>query len=124
LFNLLSNAAKFTKHGVIRLDAERIKQDGMDWVVFKVKDTGIGMSPEQTKKLFQAFSQADISTTRKYGGTGLGLVITKVFSRMMGGDISVETTQGVGSTFTIQLPAEVVEQHIDRVHGVFEPYYK
>jgi signal transduction histidine kinase len=124
LFNLLSNAAKFTKHGVIRLDAERIKQDGMDWVVFKVKDTGIGMSPEQTKKLFQAFSQADISTTRKYGCTGLGLVITKVFSRMMGGDISVETTQGVGSTFTIQLPAEVVEQHIDRVHGVFEPYYK
>jgi signal transduction histidine kinase/HAMP domain-containing protein len=120
LFNLLSNAAKFTEHGVVRLEIERIEQDGMHWIIFKVKDTGIGMSPEQTKKLFQAFSQADITTTRKYGGTGLGLVITKVFSQMMGGDIDVESSLGIGSTFTIRLPAEVVEQTTDRVYGLFE----
>jgi signal transduction histidine kinase len=113
LFNLLSNAAKFTEKGTIRLEVERTQQDHTDWLTFRVRDTGIGMTLEQTERLFQAFSQADISTTRKYGGTGLGLVITKVFLQMMGGEISVESTLGAGSTFTIRLPAQVVEHKFD-----------
>ena len=113
LFNLLSNAAKFTQGGTIRLEVEREAQAGAEWLHVKVADTGIGMTPEQKEKLFQAFSQADISTTRKYGGTGLGLAITKIFCQMMGGEISVESELGVGSTFTIRLPVEVVEHKID-----------
>ncbi len=109
LFNLLSNASKFTERGKIQLDVE--KQEGSssngekpDWIVFKISDTGIGMNPEQMQQLFQAFSQADASTTRKYGGTGLGLAITKRFATMMGGDITVESEYGKGSTFTLKLP--------------------
>jgi len=113
LFNLLSNAAKFTEHGNIKLDVERETLGTTEWLIFRVSDTGIGMTPEQKQRLFQAFSQADISTTRKYGGTGLGLVITKVFLQMMGGEISVESEFGIGSTFTIRLPAEVVEHKVD-----------
>jgi len=109
LFNLLSNAAKFTEEGTIKLEVERETLENTDWLLFRVSDTGIGMKPEQMGKLFQAFSQADVSTTRKYGGTGLGLTITKVFCQMMGGDIQVESKPGIGSTFTIRLPAEVVE---------------
>ncbi len=109
LFNLLSNAAKFTEEGTITLEVDRETQANMDWLLFRVSDTGIGMEPEQIGKLFQAFSQADVSTTRKYGGTGLGLTITKAFCRMMDGDIQVESQLGIGSTFTIRLPAEVVE---------------
>jgi len=110
LFNLLSNAAKFTEQGAITLDVGRETEDGAEWVTFRVSDTGIGMTPEQMARLFQAFSQADTSTTRRYGGTGLGLAITKRFCQMMGGDITVESEAGVGSTFTIRLPAEVVER--------------
>ena len=110
LFNLLSNAAKFTEQGTITLDVVRETVDGADQITFRVSDTGIGMTPEQVGKLFQAFSQADASTTRKYGGTGLGLAITKRFCQMMGGDITVESEVGVGSTFTIRLPAEIVER--------------
>jgi CheY-like chemotaxis protein/anti-sigma regulatory factor (Ser/Thr protein kinase) len=109
LLNLLSNAAKFTEGGQIRLRATREVMDGVDWVKLSVSDTGIGMSPKQMGNLFQAFTQADASTTRQYGGTGLGLVITRHFCQMMEGDISVESELGVGSTFTIELPAVVAE---------------
>ncbi len=104
LFNLLGNACKFTENGVVTLSAAREKTDGADWLRFAVGDTGIGISPEQIQKLFQAFSQADAATAQKYGGTGLGLVISRRFCQMMGGDITVESTPGQGSTFTIRLP--------------------
>jgi CheY-like chemotaxis protein len=110
LFNLLSNASKFTERGRIRLKVRRERQEDRDWICFEVNDTGIGMTPEQVSLLFQAFTQADASTTRKYGGTGLGLAITKHFCRMMGGDISVESEHGAGSTFTARLPIEVADR--------------
>src|SRR5215510_894861 len=109
LFNLLSNACKFTAQGTITLAVSRETLDGVVWVTFRVTDTGIGMTPEQMGKLFQVFAQADASTTRQYGGTGLGLAITRRFCQMMGGDITVESTPGQGSTFTVRLPAEVVD---------------
>src|SRR5262249_8005730 len=104
LLNLLSNANKFTERGSIAIDARQRQNDGCDYVIMAVADTGIGMTPEQMSKLFQEFSQADASTTRKYGGTGLGLAISKRFCQMMGGDITVESEPGRGSTFTIRLP--------------------
>ena len=111
LINLLSNACKFTENGSITLLVKQVvidKQgDGSDCLEFKVIDTGIGMTDEQAKKIFQAFTQADTSTTRKYGGTGLGLAITKQFISMMGGDVSVERIKGQGTTFTLTLPKTV-----------------
>ncbi len=107
LLNLLSNAAKFTENGTILLQVRRENGD----YVFDVIDTGIGMTPEQTAGLFEAFSQADASTTRKYGGTGLGLAITRRFCRMMGGDATVQSTPGAGSTFTMRLPVIVPPLH-------------
>lgn len=107
LFNLLSNATKFTERGTVSLTVSRGPVGGVESVTFAVADSGIGMSPEQMGRLFQAFAQADSSTTRKYGGTGLGLAISRHFCRMMGGDITVESEVGKGSTFTIRLPAEV-----------------
>jgi signal transduction histidine kinase/CheY-like chemotaxis protein len=116
LFNLLSNAAKFTNNGVITLLIKRgsgpneraeSAEEKSDWVELTVNDTGIGMTQEQIQKIFQAFTQADPSTTRKYGGTGLGLVITKRFIEMMGGTIHVESEYGQGCTFTIRLPTKV-----------------
>ena len=106
LFNLFSNACKFTENGTVSLDITRGTADGKDSVFFRVSDTGIGMSPEQMAKVFEAFQQADASTSRKYGGTGLGLAISRQFCQMMGGDISVETELGKGSTFTIYLAAD------------------
>jgi signal transduction histidine kinase/DNA-binding response OmpR family regulator len=106
LFNLLSNACKFTSNGVITLAAARERVNGAEWIRFGVSDTGIGMSPEQMKKLFQAFSQADASISKKYGGTGLGLLLSRRFCQMMGGDITVESVPGQGSTFTIRLPVD------------------
>jgi PAS domain S-box-containing protein len=111
LFNLLSNASKFTENGTITLTVNREAVGETPWISFAVSDTGIGMSAEQLGKLFQAFTQADVSTTRKYGGTGLGLVITRRFCQMMGGDIAVESTEGEGTTFTMRLPAVVGEPH-------------
>jgi signal transduction histidine kinase len=107
MLNLMSNANKFTDHGTISINAQHREENGRDCVIIEVADTGIGMTPEQMGKLFQEFSQADASTTRKFGGTGLGLAISKRFCQMMGGDISVESEPGGGSTFTIRLPREV-----------------
>jgi signal transduction histidine kinase len=112
LFNLLSNACKFTEHGTITLAITRACGPETDWLTFRVSDTGIGMTPAQREKLFQAFSQGEASTTRKYGGTGLGLVITRHFCQMMGGDVTVESTVGQGSTFTVRLPAEMVDSEV------------
>jgi signal transduction histidine kinase/DNA-binding response OmpR family regulator len=109
LFNLLSNACKFTDRGTISLAVTREAGDGQDWMVFNVSDTGIGMTPEQLTRLFEAFSQADAATTRKYGGTGLGLALSRRLCRMMGGDVTVASEAGRGSTFTIRLPAQVTE---------------
>jgi signal transduction histidine kinase/DNA-binding response OmpR family regulator len=108
LFNLLSNAAKFTENGAIHLDACRETRDDQDWLVFRVRDSGIGMNAEQMSRIFESFSQADNSTTRNYGGTGLGLTITRRFCEMMGGSVDVESEVGEGTVFTIELPAEVV----------------
>jgi signal transduction histidine kinase/CheY-like chemotaxis protein len=107
LFNLLSNACKFTQQGTITLEVARNTVDGADWLTFHVRDTGIGMTAAQMAKLFQAFSQADASTARNFGGTGLGLAITKRFCQLMGGEITVESKVAQGTTFTIELPAEV-----------------
>lgn len=104
LLNLLSNASKFTDKGVITFSANRTARNGSDWLTFSIRDTGIGMTTEQMGKLFRAFTQADDSTSRKYGGTGLGLALTKRFSQIMGGDVRVESEPGKGSTFTIELP--------------------
>ncbi|GAB4422026.1 MAG: hypothetical protein Fur0044_19840 [Anaerolineae bacterium] len=123
LLNLLSNAAKFTENGTITLTVERMKAEGgrmkneagnsfilhpSSFILFSVADTGIGLKPEQMERLFQPFTQADAATSRKYGGTGLGLVISRHYCRMMGGDITVASngTPGAGSTFTIHLPVE------------------
>jgi signal transduction histidine kinase len=108
LLNLLGNAAKFTDGGRIVLAARRDEVDG-GRLVFAVRDSGIGMTPEQVQRLFQPFTQADASTTRKYGGTGLGLTISRRFSQLMGGDITVESEPGAGTTFTVALPALVQE---------------
>ncbi len=105
VLNLLSNACKFTDQGTVTLTVHRETVQEQDWLCFQVRDTGIGMSSEQCDRLFQAFTQADASTTRKYGGTGLGLVITQRFCQMLGGDITVHSVLGEGSTFTIHLPA-------------------
>ncbi|MDH3600224.1 MAG: response regulator [Candidatus Tectomicrobia bacterium] len=109
LFNLLSNACKFTEQGTIGLESSRERAEGNVWMVFRVTDTGIGMAPEQVQKLFQAFTQVTASSTRQYEGTGLGLAITQHFCQMMGGDITVDSVLGQGSTFTIRLPAEVTD---------------
>jgi GAF domain-containing protein/CheY-like chemotaxis protein/HAMP domain-containing protein len=107
LLNLASNASKFTERGRIRIAVTRQPDgDGRDWVSMVVSDTGIGMTAEQMAKLFEEFSQADASTTRRYGGTGLGLAISRRLCRMMGGDITVTSAPGLGSTFTIRLPAD------------------
>lgn len=107
LLNLLSNAAKFTHQGHITLEIERIYKSGAEWVIFRVIDTGIGMNEWQIGRLFQAFTQADASTTRQYGGTGLGLAITRHFIRMMEGDIEVTSQPSKGSVFIITMPARL-----------------
>ena len=126
LFNLLSNASKFTERGLIKLEVGKVisnqssvigeeTRQGVvplntvycSLITFRVSDAGIGMTPEQLGKLFQAFEQADSSTSKKYGGTGLGLAISRKFCHMMGGDIAVTSQAGQGSTFTVTLPVTV-----------------
>jgi signal transduction histidine kinase len=114
LLNLASNANKFTEKGTVSIDARQRVENGRDWVTISVTDTGIGMTPEQMAKLFQEFSQATSTTASRYGGTGLGLVISKRFCQMMGGDITVDSEPGHGSTFTIRLP-RIVEAPKDVV---------
>jgi PAS domain S-box-containing protein len=101
LFNLLSNAAKFTENGTITLEADR----SADWITLTVADTGIGMTPEELDRVFDEFAQADPSTTRRYGGTGLGLTITREVCQLMGGSIDVVSRPGHGSRFTVRVPA-------------------
>ena len=117
LLNLLSNAAKFTEQGTITLEVSREEKSKVSqskdefnssFVVFRVTDTGIGMTPKQLQQIFKAFTQADASTTRKYGGTGLGLTISRHFCQMMGGEITAFSQPGQGSTFTVRLPVQVV----------------
>jgi len=105
LFNLLSNASKFTSDGTVTLSGRREAGPDGDWIVFGVKDTGIGMTPEQMERIFEAFGQASSTTTRDYGGTGLGLAITRRFCEMLGGSVTVESEPGVGSHFEVRLPA-------------------
>ena len=103
LLNLLSNACKFTKEGEVKLAARKVS-NGSSFVEFAVSDTGIGLTAEQQAKLFQEFTQADSLTARRYGGTGLGLALSRKLARMMGGDVTVTSKPGKGSVFTVRLP--------------------
>jgi two-component system sensor histidine kinase/response regulator len=107
LFNLLSNAAKFTSNGQVALDVARICEAGAEYVEFVVTDTGIGITDEQRARLFHPFVQADTSTARKYGGTGLGLALVVRFCKLMNGTVAVESPEEVGTRFTVRLPAMV-----------------
>jgi len=109
LWNLLSNASKFTHGGRVSLSVRQQMVAGAPWITFAVGDTGIGLTPEQIGRLFEEFVQADSSTTRRYGGTGLGLAISRRFCRQLGGEITVESAPGGGSTFVIHLPCVTVE---------------
>jgi signal transduction histidine kinase len=106
LFNLLSNACKFTKEGEVKLKARKFV-DGRAWIEIAVADSGIGMTPEQQAKLFEEFAQADASTAQRFGGTGLGLAITRKLARMMGGDVTVTSEPDKGSVFTVRLPGDM-----------------
>ncbi len=123
VLNLLSNACKFTERGEVTLAAASDRVDGAEWLEITVSDTGIGMTPEQSERLFQEFTQADASMTRKYGGTGLGLAISRRLCRMMGGDIGLTSTPGEGTTFTVRLPrkvklvAEATEELVERANA-------
>jgi signal transduction histidine kinase/DNA-binding response OmpR family regulator len=105
LLNLLSNAAKFTHEGVVTLKAERDVRGESDWITLSVRDSGIGIPADKIERVFEEFGQADDTTSRDYGGTGLGLPISRRFCEMLGGDLTVESKQGLGSTFTIRVPA-------------------
>ncbi len=106
LLNILNNAAKFTECGTVHITVTRINRYDVEWIIFRIADTGIGMSPQQLQKIFQPFTQADNSTTRKYGGTGLGLSITQRFAEMLGGYVTVESQLGEGSIFSLHLPVQ------------------
>jgi signal transduction histidine kinase/ActR/RegA family two-component response regulator len=113
LYNLLSNACKFTDHGAISVDVDRSTEDNQDWIRFRVTDTGIGITAKQKRNLFQEFTQADVSIARKYGGTGLGLAISYRYVRLMKGRISVESVPDQGSVFTVHLPAKGTTEPIE-----------
>ncbi|MFC6229015.1 response regulator [Paenibacillus allorhizosphaerae] len=124
LFNLLSNASKFTENGTIECEIAHETREDTAGYSFKVKDSGIGMTPDQVEKLFQPFTQADASTTRKYGGTGLGLAISRRFCNIMGGDIFVESEYGAGSTFTCWLPIAPPGQTLDAEKPSSQPVFE
>jgi CheY-like chemotaxis protein/anti-sigma regulatory factor (Ser/Thr protein kinase) len=107
LFNLLGNAIKFTENGVIRVSGRRETVEDRDWIEISVADSGIGIDAAALPRLFKDFTQADPSTTRRYGGAGLGLSIAREFSRLMGGEVSATSVPGEGSTFTVWLPAQL-----------------
>ena len=118
LLNLLSNACKFTHHGTVAL---LVRRDAGPAITFSVVDTGIGITPEQLQKLFKPFSQADASTMRRFGGTGLGLALSRTLAQMMGGDIEAESTPGVGSRFTLRLPLQetpAVPDYLEAQHAL------
>ncbi|MBE4580075.1 hybrid sensor histidine kinase/response regulator [Vibrio navarrensis] len=109
LFNLLNNAVKFTSHGVVEVYLEEVLKGGLNYLVIKVKDTGIGIPIAAQKRIFRPFEQAESSTTRRYGGTGLGLAIVKKIVEKLGGKISVSSQEGLGSCFSVELPLQVCE---------------
>ena len=113
LLNLLSNAAKFTSDGVITVDVRRSDRAGAPAIEFSVTDTGIGMTPNQCQRVFEPFTQGDVTTTRKYGGTGLGLAIVSSFCQLMGGTITLDSRPGEGSRFVVRLPIEMVDPHAE-----------
>ena len=122
LFNLLSNASKFTERGRITLTVRRTEAPGPapssgDWLSFAVSDTGIGMTPEQVGRLFQRFMQADESTTRQFGGTGLGLALSRAFAELLGGDISVQSEPGRGTCFTLRIPVHREQERLRELEG-------
>ena len=114
LFNLLSNAAKFTEAGELRLRARRERRGEDEWVVIEVEDTGIGIPEDKLDRLFQSYSQAELSTSSRYGGTGLGLAISKRLCLLMGGDIDARSEEGKGSCFRVELPAVVPGDEANR----------
>jgi signal transduction histidine kinase len=113
LLNLLGNAAKFTEQGEVTLNVSRTNQSGLEYIEFAVSDTGIGMTEQQLESLFQAFQQADHCITQKYGGTGLGLVISQRLCQIMGGDITASSEPGNGSEFVMRVPMNVVLESED-----------
>ncbi|MGA2914938.1 MAG: response regulator [Sedimentisphaerales bacterium] len=115
LFNLVSNALKFTEQGYVKVTAQQIEKDGKPFLEFAVFDTGIGIPAEKLNAIFEAFTQADGSMTRKYGGTGLGLTITKQIAVLMGGDISVESELSKGSIFRLTIPLNTVENEQNEI---------
>ncbi|MGH8801762.1 MAG: sensor histidine kinase, partial [Casimicrobiaceae bacterium] len=115
LLNLLANAAKFTREGRVRLRLRQEHAAGRDWQLFEISDTGIGMTHEQMGRVFQAFGQADAQIGREYGGTGLGLVISRRLCQLMGGDVTMASTYGKGSTFTVRLPVRRLANPVEGV---------
>ena len=115
LFNLLSNAAKFTEGGTITLRVKREVDGAGAWLAFTVEDTGIGMSPDQVGRLFERFTQADETTTRRFGGTGLGLALSRAFAQLLGGDITVTSVEGRGTSFTLRVPAVAPDREVEAV---------
>jgi signal transduction histidine kinase len=113
LSQLLSNAAKFTENGSIELCGRRERDGDGDWLVFEVRDTGIGIAPGHLKSIFDPFTQADESATRRSDGTGLGLAIVSRYAHLLGGDVSVQSSPGQGSTFTLRVRADLAEAEED-----------
>ncbi|HUO91333.1 MAG TPA: ATP-binding protein, partial [Rhizomicrobium sp.] len=117
ILNLLSNAAKFTSHGTIALNVSKQNSEQGQRLIIEVRDTGIGMSEESLSRIFKDFSQGELDTTRKFGGTGLGLALTQRFCTLMGGTISVSSRQGQGSTFVINLPRDADDKRVQQAAG-------